>query len=281
MARQAGGVVKSRTNIYLAGAVSGAALIIAAVVAFVPLVSLQAPREWPASGLGIGSHAGDANRGSAVIGEDKAAAPSLDMGPSTGRSVAANRPTDALIGTTETSGKRRQPGGTRGGLGGSLADHSPVVSPASTEGPAAHSPGSHSHTGVGAALPTPSTGTSETAETGDGSSPPTTAKIVASSPGSSPSVDAGSKGQSDQGHAANRVADSPPVPAGVVPRNPDPSPPGAGAVRKLDRAQETAEEVADVEGEPQPERLTASAVGLLTHAGTGGRLPVKAAGVSG
>ncbi len=40
-----------QAHIYLAGAVSGTALIVAAVVAFVLLVSLQAVKDWPLSGL--------------------------------------------------------------------------------------------------------------------------------------------------------------------------------------------------------------------------------------
>lgn len=245
------GVVKSRTNIYLAGAVSGTVLIIAAVIAFVPLVSLQALREWPISGLDIGvnSHAGDTNQESAVIGGDKAAAPSLVMDSHTGPSVAANRPIDAAIGTTEASGKRPQSGGIRAGGAGSLADHSPVVSPVSAGGPAAHNPGSHPDTGAGATPPTPSTGTSET---GGGSSPavrtesaeqggsdkapvslPTAVTIGSSSPDSSPTVDASFKDQIDQSFATDRAADPPPALAIVVPRNLGPSQPGASAVRKL------------------------------------------------
>ncbi|HEY0391738.1 MAG TPA: hypothetical protein VGC63_08520 [Solirubrobacterales bacterium] len=44
-----------QAHTYLAGAVSGTALIAAAVVAFVLLVSLQAIKDWPLAGIGGGS----------------------------------------------------------------------------------------------------------------------------------------------------------------------------------------------------------------------------------
>src|SRR4051812_8660375 len=43
-----------QAHTYLAGAVSSTALIAAAVVAFVMLVSFQALRDWPLAGIGIG-----------------------------------------------------------------------------------------------------------------------------------------------------------------------------------------------------------------------------------
>lgn len=44
-----------QAHTYLAGAVSSTALVAAAVVAFVMLVSFQALRDWPLAGLGVGS----------------------------------------------------------------------------------------------------------------------------------------------------------------------------------------------------------------------------------
>jgi hypothetical protein len=46
-----------QAHTYLAGAVSGTALIAAAVVGFVMLVSLQALRDWPLAGIGSGDSA--------------------------------------------------------------------------------------------------------------------------------------------------------------------------------------------------------------------------------
>ncbi len=42
-----------QAHTYLAGAVSGTALIAVAIVAFVLLVSAQAIRDWPLGGLGF------------------------------------------------------------------------------------------------------------------------------------------------------------------------------------------------------------------------------------
>jgi hypothetical protein len=45
-----------QTHTYLAGAVSGTALVAAAIVAFVLLVSLQALKDWPLAGIGVGGN---------------------------------------------------------------------------------------------------------------------------------------------------------------------------------------------------------------------------------
>ena len=63
-----------QAHTYLAGAVSGTALVAAAVVVFVLLVSFQALRDWPLSGIGIG---GD---DSAAAGPSKPGASSAETG---------------------------------------------------------------------------------------------------------------------------------------------------------------------------------------------------------
>ncbi len=60
-----------QARFYLVGGVSGTALVAAAVVAFVMLVSLQALRDWPLAGLGLG---GDSGSG-AVSNPSRAASP--------------------------------------------------------------------------------------------------------------------------------------------------------------------------------------------------------------
>jgi hypothetical protein len=50
--------VVRQAHTYLAGAVSGTALVGAAVAAFVLLVSLQALRDWPLAGIGFGDSGG-------------------------------------------------------------------------------------------------------------------------------------------------------------------------------------------------------------------------------
>jgi hypothetical protein len=92
---------------YLVGAVSGTALIGAAVVAFVVLVSLQALRDWPISGLGIGG---------------------------TGGSIAAGRPaaqgTGASRGAGRTGGTARRGVGAAGHGAGDGGSGKPSASPA-------------------------------------------------------------------------------------------------------------------------------------------------------
>src|SRR4051794_2615252 len=53
MKRRGSGMIR-QAHTYLAGAVSGTALVAAAVVAFVMLVSFQALRDWPLTDLNIG-----------------------------------------------------------------------------------------------------------------------------------------------------------------------------------------------------------------------------------
>lgn len=81
---------------YLAGAVSSAALIGAAVVVFVVLISAQAFHDWPISGLGLGGG-----------GDTAAVAPA--------RPVARGSAGIAGGGATATGGSKRAP--SRGGAG--------------------------------------------------------------------------------------------------------------------------------------------------------------------
>src|SRR3954452_22722873 len=71
-----------QAHTYLAGAVSGTALVAAAVVAFVMLVSFQALRDWPLAGISLG-------------GDDSAATPSApgsDSSTATGGTAATAGP---------------------------------------------------------------------------------------------------------------------------------------------------------------------------------------------
>lgn len=52
MGKQTGSQMIRQARIYLASAVSGTTVIVAALIAFVVLVSLQTLRDWPLSGLG-------------------------------------------------------------------------------------------------------------------------------------------------------------------------------------------------------------------------------------
>ncbi len=61
--------MKSWAHTYMAGSLLGTVLIVAALVAFVPLVSLSAPDEWPTPGLGLdtGGGKGAVGVGTAVV----------------------------------------------------------------------------------------------------------------------------------------------------------------------------------------------------------------------
>lgn len=118
-----------QARIYLAGAVSGTALIAAAVVAFVVLVSLQTLRDWPLAGLGGGGNEA-AESGSVVPGQ-----PAAEGGASV-----AGTPAAGTGNSVETIGNRGQSGdrtaGNAPGSSGSVR-------------PAAGAPGSNPAAGRG------------------------------------------------------------------------------------------------------------------------------------
>lgn len=115
-----------QAHTYLAGAVSSTALVVAAVVAFVLLVSFQALRDWPLAGIGIG-------------GDDSAA-----TGPSTPGSGSATAPAETgataiAVGPVVTKGSARKgSGGSTARQGHQVAvDASPI---ATTGSPTAEAP---------------------------------------------------------------------------------------------------------------------------------------------
>lgn len=81
--------MKSWAQTYLAGAVFGTALIVAAFVAFVPLVSLQAPQDWSVPGLGLQDSAGG---GSVDVGSAVAVAAGIKHAPREANSTAGGDP---------------------------------------------------------------------------------------------------------------------------------------------------------------------------------------------
>jgi hypothetical protein len=161
-----------QAHTYLAGAVSSTALVAAAVVAFVLLVSFQALRDWPLAGIGIG-------------GDDSAA-----TGPSTPGSGSATSPA-GTGGASATAGSIVAKGSARNGNGRSITQRDNQVavdaSPTATTGsPTAEAPPSSPAAGQGGAPsgsspigsassnPTPGGGggggSSPATETGSGSS---------------------------------------------------------------------------------------------------------------
>ncbi|HEY5814729.1 MAG TPA: hypothetical protein VIS95_00120, partial [Solirubrobacterales bacterium] len=105
---------------YLVGAVSGTTLIVAAVLAFVALVSLQGLRDWPLAGIGGGDEAAE-----------------TDVIPVQPAAVGAGAADDqGAVGTTSGAGKA----GTRaaGANGGST---SPAAGSPVAGAPGAGAPG--------------------------------------------------------------------------------------------------------------------------------------------
>lgn len=178
-----------QAHTYLAGAVSGTALVAAAVVAFVLLVSLQALRDWPLAGISVG-------------GDDSAAA-----GPSNPGAGSPTSPAEAG-GTGPAGGPVATKGAARGGNGRSTDTQGNQVavntSPTATTGsPAAEAPPANP-TGQGGSAP------SDSSPTGSASSSPASGGGGGGS-GSSPATgtgsgsSAGSSGQSTSGAITGTV----------------------------------------------------------------------------
>jgi hypothetical protein len=144
--------MKSWAHTYMAGSLLGTVLIVAALVAFVPLVSLKAPDEWPTPGLGLIGSAGkgDVGVGAAVVAAAKhPQAGGLNSNPATGPSAAAVTATGAV----RASGQEPRTGRAGGAKTGAPANGTVAVSPASVE--VARNPGSQTSEGAGAPVPLP------------------------------------------------------------------------------------------------------------------------------
>jgi hypothetical protein len=136
---------------YLVGAVSGTALVGAAVVAFVLLVSLQALRDWPLAGIGD------------FGGESSQSAPSQTRGTAPGGST-----TPAV----KTAGGETGANAAHGGVGSGAGNARTGVDATSGQSPTAPTttpqPGSNA---PGGGAPNGSTTGSSSATAGGGSSP--------------------------------------------------------------------------------------------------------------
>src|ERR1044072_3310033 len=108
---------------YMAGAVSGTALIAAAVVAFIMLVSLQSLRDWPLAGLGGGNEGAS----SAPLGPPGATPGGAGVGAATNDAL-GGRPAANRVGQPLNGG-----GGTAS---------PPLGSPAANPPQSANDPGS-------------------------------------------------------------------------------------------------------------------------------------------
>ncbi len=134
-----------QAHTYLVGAVSGTALIAAAVVAFVLLVSAQAFRDWPLTGLP------DLNGGggeSSAVSGGKAVADSTPSG--------ATGPLSAATGSAASKGVAKSPGGNGADQPGAFAGTPAANGPPTSGSPAEQPVGDPGSGSAPAASATPS-----------------------------------------------------------------------------------------------------------------------------
>lgn len=213
--------MKSWAQTYLAGSLLGTALIVAALVAFVALVSLSAPDEWPTPGLGLGG-GGDAGvSGAVAVERPRPATGGLDSNPSVGQSVAAS---------TAVGVARAQGPGSDGGNGASgraetgTPPQTVAVAPASAE-VVARDPGPRAPEGIGVAPSPPANPT----ETGSAPASATTGAEVGSPGETSPAgpIAAGVGGEEPE--APSEEPEAPPEEAEAQPpEGGGPAPPPSG-----------------------------------------------------
>ncbi|HEY6550671.1 MAG TPA: hypothetical protein VIY71_05665 [Solirubrobacterales bacterium] len=182
-----------QAHTYLAGAVSGTALIAAAVVAFVLLVSLQALRDWPLAGITGGSD------DSAVSSGQAAAGGAATSGTAAGAGAVTARPPGAGAGA---NGQQR---GDRAGGGGQQIGAATIGAPPSPApgSPAGEAPASDP---VGGGAPSPTTQSTSSSSGGGGGSGGGEGNGPISLPGTGGS--GGSSGQSPSGAVTGAVNDT-------------------------------------------------------------------------
>ena len=200
--------MKSWANTYTAGSLLGTVLIVAALVAFVPLVSLQAPDEWPTPSLGLEDSGGEGSVGvgtSVVAAAEHPEADRLNSSPVGGLSVPARTATGPVRESVRVPHAGRPGGAEAGPAAGTVA-----VSPASVEA-VSHNPGSPTSEGAGAAVPLPNppetdsapVSTATNGEVGDlGDTPSTTP------------IDAGVGAEVPESQPPERPGSVPPPPSG-------------------------------------------------------------------
>lgn len=145
--------MKSWAHTYMAGSLLGTVLIVAALVAFVPLVSLSAPDEWPTPGLGLdtGGGRGDIGVGTAVVAAAKhSEAGGAGSNPVGGTGAVASAPSVAIA----VSGQGLHAGSPGGAETDTPKKGTVAVPPASAE-VVARNLDSPTSQGAGAAAPPP------------------------------------------------------------------------------------------------------------------------------
>jgi hypothetical protein len=202
--------MKSWAHTYMAGSLLGTVLIVAALVAFVPLVSLNAPDEWPTPDLGFdgGSVNGNIGVSAAVV----AAAEHPEGGGLGSHPVGGSSAGDRVIDAVRASGGEPGTGGPGGAEPGAPAEGTVAISPTSIE--VARNPGSPTSEGAGAAVPLPNP-----PETDSPPAPPATDGEVGDfgnlgETPSAPPINAGVGTEAPESHPPERPESVPPPPSG-------------------------------------------------------------------
>lgn len=153
-----------QAHTYLAGAISGSALVGAAVVAFVLLVSLQALRDWPLAGIGGGDDGTAVSKGRPATAGAATAAAQAVAGAGPAAKANAGRGAGAAPGRRQhvgvaTVGAPSSPGSSTGSPAGEAPSSTPPAGGGSggptTSQPAESSSGGGGNGGGG---PAPGTG---------------------------------------------------------------------------------------------------------------------------
>lgn len=139
-----------QAHTYLAGAVSGTALIAAAVVAFVMLVSIQALRDWPLAGISLGGDDNAASAPSSTGGTPASQAGQASGGPTAGaagRAAGSRSSGPAGDRVAGTQGTRVASGAAPTAAADSPVAESPTSDPASPGAANGSSPSGSANTG--------------------------------------------------------------------------------------------------------------------------------------
>jgi hypothetical protein len=279
------------THSYLVGAISGTTMIVAAVVAFVMIVSLQTLQDWPISGFGLGPGKGERSGAKRAHGTGT---PTPSQTAAAARSTSPPGATQAPIIAAATAHDGRA------GLGGGseVGGHTKGAGDVSTGAPTAvtPSPGSGPSSDAGVPAPVGSSGAESTgASSGsgtkedkgvdsgpgshsalgvkDGPSDESAATPTEQAPGAASAASESS--DEDQGsHGGPEKTAESPGQASIKSKPPKSKPPETKQAKSTPPQAEAAPEPAAAEATPPPAAADEGAgkqPGAHSHGGPGGR----------
>jgi hypothetical protein len=219
--------MKSGARTYFAGAMVSAALIAVACIAFVALVSLRAPEDWPVSDLGLRLGSGDeVGLSGAVKAGDGRAVDDRRSAPARGASLAATGTTGAAVHAAGSPLGEQRRSGSGSVRHGTSVSEAGAIAPASAD-VVSRAPGAQSAGGADSAPPAPSPGSSEPVSAptpaegggedkgeGRGGEPPFAIPPVPSSPDLPEAGEAPEVGESPEAGEAPPPVGNAPLPPG-------------------------------------------------------------------